>query len=81
MLKIHGTIDNFTSNLSKNKIGGIHFSGHGVEKEDIRKEMQRLDPKMLFGKEKIQEVYEKGSALVMEQDNLLANYLHATELK
>jgi hypothetical protein len=36
---------------------------------------------MCFGEAKIKEVYEKGSALVMENDNLLATYLHATELK
>jgi len=64
--KVHGTVHNFGTMLETEKPGAIHFSGHGVTKEEIQAENEKQKHQTLMSDVEISKIYEKGDALVFE---------------
>ena len=61
--------------------GALHFSGHGVLAEDIKKELISIKDTIIMSEEEIEEIYNKGDALIVEDGNCTAKYLHSEDLK
>ena len=64
--KVHGTPEKFAEMLEKQRPGAIHFSGHGVTAEQIRKENIKFKAFTLMSDSTIEEIFQKGDALVLE---------------
>jgi hypothetical protein len=79
--KIHGTFENLCDILERQRPGAIHFSGHGVTREMIRDENYKQQEFTLKTKDQINEEFEKGDALVMEDEECLAKYVYQKDLK
>jgi len=76
--KIHGTRANITNMLTQNRPGALHFSGHVLSKDEIKKRNVESEA---FTNEEIAEIYKRGHALVLEDDSYLGEYFHADELE
>lgn len=79
--KVHGTFANLQDILERQRPGAIHFSGHGVTKEEIREESLKMQDFTLKTKKQIEDDFEKGDAIVLEDDNCLARYIYQTDLQ
>ena len=81
MHKIHGTEFNLRRIFIDQRPGAIHFSGHGITAEEIRAENVRMKSFTAQSDESIDEVYNRGHALVMENNRCLGQYLYESDLK
>ena len=59
----------------------IHFSGHGVLAKDIKNELIRFQNNTLMTPDEIDSIYQQGDALLVEDGNCNAKYLHSDQLK
>ena len=64
--KVHATVFNFREMLEIERQGAIHFSGHGVTRDEIRETNVKFKPATLMSNVAIEEIYQKGDALVFE---------------
>ena len=55
--KVHGTPEKFAEMLEKQRPGAIHFSGHGVTAEQIRKENYKFKAFTLMSDSTIEEIF------------------------
>jgi hypothetical protein len=74
---VNATLQNLTHFFKSHRPGAIHFSGHAVSAEDIRKENKSLQPLTDQSDTEIEQIYLQGDALVLENEKCEAQYLHA----
>jgi hypothetical protein len=61
--------------------GALHFSGHGVTKDDVKAELLAVKKFTMMSDDEIEQTYQKGDALVIEDNNCMGKYLFADDLK
>ena len=59
----------------------IHFSGHGILAKDIKAELIKFKDTTMMTPDEIDHIYQLGDALVVEDGNCTAKYLHSEQLK